>query len=52
LKQIRALLMEDDCLFIEGKRYEVLGRMQIYTGKTRYAVKKGIKELLATFDSK
>ena len=44
LKQKWAKLTDDDLQYAEGKRDEVVGRIQKRTGETREAVEKAIKE--------
>jgi len=44
LKQKWAKLTDDDLQFAEGKRDELLGRIQKRTGETREAVEKAFKE--------
>ncbi len=44
LKQKWAKLTDDDLQYIEGKREELLGRIQKCTGETREAVEKAIKD--------
>lgn len=45
LKQKFAILTDSDMLFIEGKREEMLGRLQAKLGKTREEVRKILGEL-------
>jgi uncharacterized protein YjbJ (UPF0337 family) len=45
LKQKFAILTESDVLFIEGKKDEMLGRLQTKLGKTSEEVKRIIAEL-------
>jgi uncharacterized protein YjbJ (UPF0337 family) len=45
LKQKFAMLTDSDVLFVEGKKDEMLGRLQIKLGKTREELKKIIAEL-------
>ena len=44
LKQKWAKLTDDDLQFVEGKRDELLGRIQKRTGESREAVEKAIRE--------
>ena len=44
LKQKGAKLTDDDLQYVDGKREELLGRIQKRTGETREAVEKAIKE--------
>jgi uncharacterized protein YjbJ (UPF0337 family) len=44
LKQKWAKLTEDDLQFADGKRDELLGRIQKCTGETREVVEKAIKD--------
>jgi uncharacterized protein YjbJ (UPF0337 family) len=39
------LLTDDDLLLVEGKYFELLGRLQIKLGKTKEEVQKIITEL-------
>lgn len=45
LKQKFAELTDSDVLLIEGKREEMLGRLQIKLGKTREEIKQLISQL-------
>ena len=45
LKQKFAQLTEDDLLFIEGKKDEMLGKLQIKLGKTKEELHKIIEAL-------
>jgi uncharacterized protein YjbJ (UPF0337 family) len=45
LKQKFAILTDSDVLFAEGKRDEMLGRLQIKLGKTKEEILKIIAEL-------
>ena len=45
LKQKFALLTDNDLLLVEGKYFELLGRLQIKLGKTKEEVQKIITEL-------
>ncbi|OFX83953.1 MAG: general stress protein CsbD [Bacteroidetes bacterium GWF2_33_16] len=45
LKQKFAVLIDNDLLFEEGKKEELLGRLQIKLGKTKEEVKKLIESL-------
>ncbi len=45
LKQKFAELTDDDLLFIEGKKDEMLGKLQIKLGKTREELHKIIESL-------
>jgi uncharacterized protein YjbJ (UPF0337 family) len=45
LKQKFAVLTDSDVLFAEGKRDEMLGRLQIKLGKTKEEIQKIIGEL-------
>ena len=45
LKQKFAALTDDDLLFAEGKKDEMLGRLQIKLGKTKDELHKLISEL-------
>jgi uncharacterized protein YjbJ (UPF0337 family) len=45
LKQKFAVLTDSDVLFAEGKRDEMLGRLQIKLGKTKEEILKIIAEL-------
>jgi len=45
LKQQYALLTENDLMLVEGKKDELLGRLQIKLGKTRNEIQKIISEL-------
>lgn len=42
LKQKFALLTDNDLLLVEGKYFELLGRLQIKLGKTKEEVKKSL----------
>ena len=44
LKQKWAKLTDDDLQYVEGKRDEMLGRIQKRTGETREAIEKTIKD--------
>ena len=44
LKQKWAQLTDDDLQFAEGKKEELLGRIQKRTGETREAVEKALKD--------
>ena len=45
LKQKFAKLTDDDLLFIEGKKEEMMGRLQVKLGKTKEELHKIITEL-------
>ncbi|MCB9299546.1 MAG: CsbD family protein [Lewinellaceae bacterium] len=45
LKQKFATLTDDDLMFAEGKREEMLGKLQIKLGKTEEEMKKILDEL-------
>lgn len=45
LKQKFALLTDDDLLLSEGKKDELIGRLQIKLGKTKAEIQKIIAEL-------
>ena len=45
LKQKFAALTDDDLMFEEGKREEMLGKLQIKLGKTQEEMKKILDEL-------
>jgi uncharacterized protein YjbJ (UPF0337 family) len=45
LKQKFAVLTDDDLLFAEGKKDEMLGRLQIKLGKTKEEIQKLIADL-------
>lgn len=45
LKQRFAALTDDDLMFEEGKREEMLGKLQIKLGKTQEEMKKILDEL-------
>lgn len=45
LKQKFAKLTDSNMLFMEGKKEEVLGRLQTKLGKTREEIKKILSEL-------
>jgi uncharacterized protein YjbJ (UPF0337 family) len=45
LKQKFAVLTDNDLLFVEGKKDEMLGRLQIKLGKTKAEIQKLISEL-------
>jgi uncharacterized protein YjbJ (UPF0337 family) len=45
LKKAYAILTDDDLLFDEGKRDEMLGRLQIKLGKTKEEIHKIIEGL-------
>jgi uncharacterized protein YjbJ (UPF0337 family) len=45
LKQKYALLTDNDLMFAEGKKEEMLGRLQIKLGKTKDELQKIINEL-------
>lgn len=45
LKQKFAILTDSDVLFAEGKKDEMLGRLQIKLGKTKEEIQKIIAEL-------
>ena len=44
LKQRWAKLTDDDLQYVEGKKDEMIGRIQKRTGETREAVEKAVKE--------
>lgn len=44
LKQKWATLTDDDLQYVEGKKDELLGRIQKRTGETREAVEKAVKD--------
>jgi uncharacterized protein YjbJ (UPF0337 family) len=44
LKQKWAKLTDDDLQFVEGKKEELIGRIQKRTGETREAVENALKE--------
>lgn len=44
LKQKWAKLTDDDLQYSEGKKEELLGRIQKRTGETREAIEKAVKE--------
>jgi uncharacterized protein YjbJ (UPF0337 family) len=44
LKQKWAKLTDDDLQFAEGKREELVGRIQKRTGETREVIEKAVKE--------
>ncbi|MBL9171479.1 MAG: CsbD family protein [Verrucomicrobiales bacterium] len=48
LKQKWATLTDSDLEFVEGKRDELLGRIQKRTGETKEAVEKALKECTGT----
>jgi uncharacterized protein YjbJ (UPF0337 family) len=48
LKQKWAKLTDDDLQYAEGKKEELVGRIQKRTGETREAVEKAIKESCPT----
>jgi uncharacterized protein YjbJ (UPF0337 family) len=45
LKQLFATLTDDDLLFAEGKKDEMLGRIQIKLGKTKEELHKIISDI-------
>lgn len=45
LKQMYAILTEDDLLFAEGKKDEMLGKLQIKLGKSKEELQKIIDSL-------
>lgn len=45
LKQKFAILTDSDVLLVEGKKDEMLGRLQIKLGKTKEEIQKLISEL-------
>jgi uncharacterized protein YjbJ (UPF0337 family) len=45
LKQKFAILTDSDMLFIEGKKEEMLGRLQTKLGKTKDEIRKIISDL-------
>lgn len=45
LKQKFAILTDSDILLVEGKKDELLGRLQIKLGKTKEEIEKIISEL-------
>jgi len=45
LKQKFAMLTDDDLLFVEGKKDEMLGKIQVKVGKTKEEFEKIISEL-------
>jgi uncharacterized protein YjbJ (UPF0337 family) len=45
LKQKYAMLTDNDLMFAEGKKEEMLGRLQIKLGKTKDELQKIINEL-------
>ena len=45
LKQQFAILTDDDLMFAEGKKEEMLGRIQVKLGKTKEELLKIISEL-------
>jgi uncharacterized protein YjbJ (UPF0337 family) len=45
LKQLYASLTDNDLLLIEGKRDEMLGRLQVKLGKSKEEIHKLISEL-------
>lgn len=45
LKQKFALLTDNDLLLVEGKYFELLGRLQLKLGKTKEEVQKIITDL-------
>jgi uncharacterized protein YjbJ (UPF0337 family) len=45
LKQLFATLTDDDLLFTEGKKDEMLGRIQIKLGKTKEELHKIISDI-------
>jgi uncharacterized protein YjbJ (UPF0337 family) len=45
LKQQFAILTDNDLLFVEGKKEEMLGRLQIKLGKSKEELEKIIAEL-------
>ena len=50
LKQKWAKLTDDDLQFAEGKKDELIGRIQKRTGETRAAVEKAVKEFNSDSD--
>ena len=48
LKQKWASLTNDDLQFLDGKKDELLGRIQKRTGESREAVEKAIKEVTSS----
>jgi uncharacterized protein YjbJ (UPF0337 family) len=45
LKQKFSVLMDDDILLVDGKKDELLGRLQIKLGKTKEEIRKLISAL-------
>jgi len=45
LKQKYAILTDNDLLYVEGKKDEMLGRMQIKLGKTKEEIEKILSEI-------
>jgi uncharacterized protein YjbJ (UPF0337 family) len=45
LKQKFAILTDDDLMFVEGKKDEMLGKLQIKLGKTKEELRKIIEAL-------
>jgi CsbD-like. len=45
LKQKFSVLMDDDLLLVDGKKDELLGRLQIRLGKTKEEIRKLISAL-------
>ena len=45
LKQKFSVLMDDDILLVDGKKDELLGRLQIRLGKTKEEIRKLISAL-------
>ncbi len=45
LKQKYAMLTDDDLLLVEGKKDEMLGRLQVKLGKSKEELKKLFSEL-------
>ena len=45
LKQAYATLTDDDLLFAEGKKEEMMGRLQIKLGKTKEELQKFLTDL-------
>lgn len=49
LKQKWAKLTDSDLQYVDGKKDELLGRIQKRTGETREAVEKAVKESCSTY---
>ena len=51
LKQKYAKLTDDDVRFVDGKKEELIGRIQKVTGETREQVEKAVEECCSCCES-